>query len=727
MTIYLAELKPALSSTGVEQVLRFSSSPDWTRADGQSWLPMLAVPFRRNTQVFDGAFQSQPQDYGQLEFAVSRGQSILPLVGMVWDGRPVKIWKGEIGQATSAMTVVFDGTSEAVSGKRSRVTVKLRGPNVSLPVLTSAYAGTGLAEGPSDLKNTPKPMLLGTAMNLEPQYVNRALGIFQYHAYGTGACSAVYDSGSQLGTSTGDYATYALLAAASVPAGRYATCNALGMARHGGEITGILTIDASGAVSGGLPGAVIKWLLRTHLALAAAKVKEDSLDWLDTQIPHAQDIYITEQILADELCTQLMLSLGGYIWFTEDGKFTVGLVRRGGTSASVIGSQNIVDTPTVRETSAPVWKRSMGYQRSWRVHSYAEVRTPREIVPRGTWSASPSPVYQYYELVEHGGASWIYVASAAGNTAVPGTDGAVWQQFQLTGANIVDSTTTPVDPQPGTLWRNSTNGQLRSYTGGIWILLSDVTSLNTAAAIAGQAATATSSDFSAVTGDSKPENNATSGQNRIYNGNAEIGTIAGWSQVEGSGGTIATSAAAASNGAFGFDITKASTAVTTAFGARAIAVVPGRTYMVRVTLKGSSATGSGLYIRMNEKTTAPANGHTVTSADRTGSTNLANNVAVPSVSTAYEFQYTVPAGVFFASPSILSWTNAPTSLKFDDFQMYEVVTENGIDVPSLSSITPTIGILRTATTGARTEIMDNVIKVYDASNVLRVKIGDLSL
>lgn len=52
---------------------------------------------------------------------------------------------------------------------------------------------------------------------------------------------------------------------------------------------------------------------------------------------------------------------------------------------------------------------------------------------------------------------------------------------------------------------------------------------------------------------------------------------------------------------------------------------------------------------------------------------------------------------------------------------------NKASIGSLSAITATIGTLRTATGGARTEIYDNVIKVYDSSNVLRVKLGNLDL
>ena len=55
------------------------------------------------------------------------------------------------------------------------------------------------------------------------------------------------------------------------------------------------------------------------------------------------------------------------------------------------------------------------------------------------------------------------------------------------------------------------------------------------------------------------------------------------------------------------------------------------------------------------------------------------------------------------------------------------VTADKLEVNSLSAISANIGTLRTATTGARLEISDNVIKVFDSNNQLRVKIGNLAL
>lgn len=57
----------------------------------------------------------------------------------------------------------------------------------------------------------------------------------------------------------------------------------------------------------------------------------------------------------------------------------------------------------------------------------------------------------------------------------------------------------------------------------------------------------------------------------------------------------------------------------------------------------------------------------------------------------------------------------------------DCVLAANIDVAQLDAVSATIGILRTASSGARMEIRDNVIKVYDSSDNLRVQIGDLSL
>ena len=58
-----------------------------------------------------------------------------------------------------------------------------------------------------------------------------------------------------------------------------------------------------------------------------------------------------------------------------------------------------------------------------------------------------------------------------------------------------------------------------------------------------------------------------------------------------------------------------------------------------------------------------------------------------------------------------------------DMLQADSVTADKIKVNSLDAITATIGTLRTKTSGARVEISDNLIKVFDDNNVLRVRLG----
>ena len=51
------------------------------------------------------------------------------------------------------------------------------------------------------------------------------------------------------------------------------------------------------------------------------------------------------------------------------------------------------------------------------------------------------------------------------------------------------------------------------------------------------------------------------------------------------------------------------------------------------------------------------------------------------------------------------------------------VTAEKLNVSSLSAITATIGTLRTKTSGARMELHDNLILIYDENNVVRVRLG----
>jgi len=99
--------------------------------------------------------------------------------------------------------------------------------------------------------------------------------------------------------------------------------------------------------------------------------------------------------------------------------------------------------------------------------------------------------------------------------------------------------------------------------------------------------------------------------------------------------------------------------------------------------------------------------------------------------------------LFFARPMLaetvegateaIPWSPSPISVVSGDIILAGSVATNQLaagavtaaklNVTELSAITANIGLLRTATTGARTEISNNKIEVYDANGVKRVQLG----
>ncbi|AET73305.1 hypothetical protein EMVG_00019 [Emiliania huxleyi virus PS401] len=99
-------------------------------------------------------------------------------------------------------------------------------------------------------------------------------------------------------------------------------------------------------------------------------------------------------------------------------------------------------------------------------------------------------------------------------------------------------------------------------------------------------------------------------------------------------------------------------------------------------------------------------------------------------------EFTISANAFTVASPDASQTMSP----------FRVITTptviNGVTVPpgvygqsamfhqgffsSLSAVSANLGTFKTAETGERVEISDDVIKIYDASNVLRVQLGDLA-
>ena len=197
----------------------------------------------------------------------------------------------------------------------------------------------------------------------------------------------------------------------------------------------------------------------------------------------------------------------------------------------------------------------------------------------------------------------------------------------------------------------------------------DIAEVVFAADVSGLGALATKStaDFVADVSGIKPEANATSGSNLIYNANVETGDTSGWSLSENQGGVALTVTNIARSGQFSFAIIKPDhiTGFTGAASSRAISVQPGQKFIVNTSVLGSHNTAAGFILRLQESSLPPLSG-TVDGNNRTRLTDLIGNGPVTQGWVDYtNLVYMVPANVYFVSLAVYNWVGGPAQLLFE--------------------------------------------------------------
>lgn len=98
---------------------------------------------------------------------------------------------------------------------------------------------------------------------------------------------------------------------------------------------------------------------------------------------------------------------------------------------------------------------------------------------------------------------------------------------------------------------------------------------------------------------------------------------------------------------------------------KAIPVVPGQIYTVKVSYKGDTASAGGMGIVIHQAATIPASG-AVNETNKTSTTIISTGSPCTTSFTTTTVTYTVPAGINAVSLGIYSSTNAPVNIWVDD-------------------------------------------------------------
>lgn len=443
--VCLAKVSPMNTSTGSRVDLFISSAQDSsvTGLNGVVWEPAMVSAPTLSINLWQGDFR-EPVDTGGASFSVNMGVLKMTYAGCDaynWAGAPVEIYAEEPGTAWPWATR-FRGRVASYSRRNDVLTINatIETEAFDKNILTTTYAGTGGAEGGADLKGRLKPLVIGWAQNVEPILIDTVNNVYQFSGYGAiEGVSNLYERAADFGASVGDYATYAALVAATIPAGRWGTCLAAGMVRLGAPAAGVITGDLKGHKVGAntprLSGAVIS-ALATIAGVSTGDIETSTLTSLDAAVPYPINLVLTEQVTFRDMAAGLALACNWQSGITLVGKFFVLSVSLSGSEVITLNAQGTalpqVTSSDEQDVSVPYYLTIFGANRCWRVHTADEIAFTAALVERGTYSATET--YREGNIVTTAdGARWIYTnpVASSGNAppTLPTTSNAYWSNM----------------------------------------------------------------------------------------------------------------------------------------------------------------------------------------------------------------------------------------------------------------------------------------------------------
>jgi hypothetical protein len=379
--IQIDAINPADGSTVVLRMTNLND-PLATVQGGNTWLPVLKSFDGMEMRFFSGDFSGDTA--AQFGNVTLRATSVLNDVWSTYvtDGQRLQAWVSATpGTALSTATKVFDGYAGTMERELNSYSLQLK-PAAALadnPVQTATYLGTGNAEGPVELKGKVKPYGIGVCRNVVPVLVNAAKQIYHVSTTAT-ALAGVLENGINFTTGV-NRTTYAALDAAASPATGaydYALDASLGLfIRLGAEPAGLITADFTGDLgTSAFAGTAVRLLLE-RAGMPAWRLNAARVTAFNTAVSNALvNRYFSDEQSVAEAIQEILMGVGGYYGFDEEGILFMGLTRIGASSSTFSHARDAV--PVVKKmqqlpTSAPVWRLKMNAERVWKVHSSDEI------------------------------------------------------------------------------------------------------------------------------------------------------------------------------------------------------------------------------------------------------------------------------------------------------------------------------------------------------------------
>lgn len=346
----------------------------------------LAPPDNFGTQLFTGV---NPQSRG------SSGEGVLTvedpdgeldyLFNYIWDSAPLTLKRGEPGTPFASWDVVARYTAANIRHDLDTKTFTLRdlGWQLSGPLHSEYYGGTGGLDGDASLKGRWKPYAVGYCGNVEPVMLNASRQIVQVSCSPIVAVLALKHGGVPLDFHA-DYPTYEALVAAdeagAIPSGKYATCLASALALANVELLYGLRLDVIGdsetAYGHGAPLTRAAIARRVATTRGASRLDDtaqiDMNSFADVEARHSAPVgwYWSDLISKADALTEIMAGILGWWRIRPSGELSIGFFDDPARGSALdltfmdegMGMLRVTDETVPRAGTLVGWRRNYGPQ-----------------------------------------------------------------------------------------------------------------------------------------------------------------------------------------------------------------------------------------------------------------------------------------------------------------------------------------------------------------------------
>jgi hypothetical protein len=248
--IFLSEIEAYDPASSSVITYRFASGQGYDNA-GTFYKPRIENPATFSRSMAGGQIGGKTSmSFGELTL-VNIDRELAAMADDYYDGRTLTLKIGDPAAAYNTFTTVLKSTIETVAVERERISVRLRDRSVALdkPFSTAKFGGTnvlpnGIDGTADDIKDQPKPRILGRIALMQPVQVNTSKLIYMVNAGAVDAILNVFDAGAYLAKGA-DYTNQADMEANEPAQGTWRACPSIGCFRLGSVPYGQISVSVT--------------------------------------------------------------------------------------------------------------------------------------------------------------------------------------------------------------------------------------------------------------------------------------------------------------------------------------------------------------------------------------------------------------------------------------------------------------------------------------------------